>query len=250
MPLAVHEVSAALSRDGYYVTWVPVPIEEQIPFVLRTARSLGDLYVPPDCDPEEPVIRTAPTQEPEAAPFDRPEAIGWHGDFATHPDRPQLSLVYVTRPDPRGGDFGAWRLASVAKVLAALQETASGRAAFDLLSRERLPFSYDDEQPTERYRVIEDRPEGIPGLRLYVPSIRRGCMIEYGKVPDPVAAALELLEAAADRVQEVVPTRSGSLLITSNWFALHDRVQQTVNDDGPNREAMLCFVSQQQMSTP
>jgi hypothetical protein len=81
------------------------------------------------------------------------------------------------------------------------------------------------------------------GLRFYLPSIRRGCIAEYGEIPTRIAAALAAVEHAADDVAEVVPTRAGSLLIASNWFALHDRVRQTISRTRPNREALLCFVS-------
>lgn len=108
----VNSVRAALHCDGYYVAHVTPQRDSAVDFVLELARSLGELYVPVDCDPATPLIRTAPTRRRYAAPFDRPEPIGWHGDFATYEDRPELSIVYITRPDPRGGDFGAWRLAS------------------------------------------------------------------------------------------------------------------------------------------
>lgn len=126
--------------------------------VVDVGRSLGELYVPKDCDPTEPVIRTLPTRARRAAPFDRPEPIGWHGDFATYEDRPEISLVYITRPDPRGGDFGAWRLASVERVICALRGTEEGRASFDLLTQEHLPFSYADNEAPRWFRVIESRP--------------------------------------------------------------------------------------------
>lgn len=243
MQVAIDEVRAALDREGCFVSKLSVPQGEEAPFITALARSLGQLYVPPDCDPDEPVIRTDPTEAEEAPPFDRPEAIGWHGDFATHEDRPELSLVYITRPDPRGGEYGAWRLASVAEVLGVLRESTAGGEAFDLLRRVPLPMSYDEAQEPKWFKVIEPRPEGKLGLRFYAPSIRRGCQSAYGQMPAHVNSALSQLEHAADQVQRVVPTEAGSLLVTSNWFGLHDRVQQTVNPTGPNREALLSFVS-------
>jgi Taurine catabolism dioxygenase TauD, TfdA family len=241
------DVVAGLRRDGYFVARVPVGGEEAVRFVLDVGRSLGELFVPKDCDPAEPVIRTAPTRARRAAPFDRPEAIGWHGDFATYEDRPELSLVYITRPDPRGGDFGAWRLASVARVIAMLRETDQGRAAFDLLSRERLPFSYADGEAPRWFHVVEPRPEESIGLRFYLPSICRGCIAEYGEVPQRIAAALAAVEHAADEVSQIVPTQQGSLLIASNWLALHDRVRQTISRTHENREALLCFIAHQRV---
>lgn len=238
----VSAVWAALRSDGYYVTHVAPQGENADDFVLDLARSLGDLYVPPDCDPAAPLIRTAPTRKRHAAPFDRPEPIGWHGDFATHEDRPELSLVYITRADPRGGDFGAWRLASVADVITALNESTEGRAAFDFLSSTPLPFSYRDDASPRQFIVFDPRPEERPGMRFYLPSIRRGCIAVHGEIPPRIAHALAQVESAADRAARIFPTREGSLLVTSNWFALHDRAQQTVSRTRARREALLCFV--------
>ncbi len=234
-----------LERDGFHVVQAHNQGEDGGSFLLDLARSLGELYVPVDCDPAEPMIKTAPTGKRQAAPFDRPEAIGWHGDFATYEERPELSLVYITRPDPRGGDFGAWRLASVADVVAALRATGKGRATLDYLSAEPLPFSYSDDEEPRSFLVFEARAEGRLGMRFYLPSIRRGCVAVHGDVPRRIASALALVERAADEVARVVPTQEGSLLVASNWFALHDRVRQTVSHTKPNREALLCFVTRQ-----
>ncbi|HEX8154488.1 MAG TPA: TauD/TfdA family dioxygenase [Thermoanaerobaculia bacterium] len=232
----------ALDADGYYVGHIAPPGATVDDFVLHFALSLGELYVPPDCDPAAPMIRTAPTRKRHAAPFDRPESIGWHGDFATHEDRPELSIVYITRPDPRGGNFGAWRLASVADVIATLHESADGRAVFDFLSSTPLPFSYTDNEAPRHFVVFEPRPHGRTGMRFYLPSIRRGCIAIHGEIPPRIASALARVEAAADRAARIVPTREGSLLVTSNWFALHDRAQQSVSRTKAKREALLCFV--------
>jgi Taurine catabolism dioxygenase TauD, TfdA family len=242
--VVVDVVGAAVERDGYYVARIAPQGESADDFVLDVARSLGDLYVPPDCDPAAPLIRTAPTRKRHAAPFDRPEPIGWHGDFATHEDRPELSIVYITRPDPRGGDFGAWRLASVADVIATLHESTDGGAAFDFLSSTPLPFSYSDDESPSHFVAFEPRPEGRTGMRFYLPSIRRGCIAIHGEISPRIASALAQVEAAADRAARIVPTREGSLLVTSNWFALHDRVQQSVPRTKAKREALLCFVKQ------
>lgn len=242
MPIAVADVWAHLDRDGYYVVREPVR-DTPAQFVHHLGRSLGQVYVPNDCDPMEPVIRTSPARTRRAAPFDRPEAIGWHGDFATYEDRPEISIVYITRPDPRGGHYGAWRLASVERVLDSLRTTSDGRLSFDLLKSESLPFTYSDIEAPCWFRVIENRPNGRLGLRFYLPSLRRGLIAEYGEIPSRIAAALAAVEHAADEVAEVVPTQEGSLLIASNWFALHDRVRQTISRRHPNREALLCFVA-------
>ncbi len=243
MKIATDDIIAKLRSDGYYVGRVQQPVGDGSRFVLDTARSLGELYVPKDCDPAEPVICTAPTRSRRAAPFDRSEAIGWHGDFATYEDRPEISLVYITRPDPRGGNYGAWRLASVNRALERLQATDEGRLAFNLLRSERLPFSYAEGEPSRWFQVIQALPNGNLGIRFYLPSIQRGCAAEYGNVPPHIAAALSQLECAANDVGEVVPTEAGSLLVASNWSALHDRVSQTISRTRPNREALLCFVA-------
>src|SRR5688500_12434138 len=78
VPIAA--VLTKLKQVGYYVAHVPTDGEEPVQVVLDIARSLGDLFVPADCDPAAPVIRTAPARRQWAAPFDRPEQIGWHGD--------------------------------------------------------------------------------------------------------------------------------------------------------------------------
>lgn len=244
----VKEILAALHRDGYGVAHYPRPRESADRLILDVARSLGDLYVPIDCDPSAPLIRTAPTRKRHAAPFDRPEPIGWHGDFATYEDRPELSVVYITRPDPRGGDFGAWRLASVSDVITALQATADGRSAFDFLGSTPIPFSYSDNESSRQFVIFEARPEGRIGMRFYVPSIRRGCMAAHGEIPPRIASALVQVEAAADRAARTVPTREGSLLVTSNWFALHDRIRQSVSRTRARREALLCFVKRMRLS--
>jgi hypothetical protein len=243
---AVAELLADLDRTGYAVKEMPTSTNLAVPLVLRLAREIGELFIPGGCDVDEPVIRTAPTHARDAAPFDRPQAIGWHGDFATYVDRPEVSLVYITRPDPRGGEFGAWRLASVERVLAKLRATPEGREAFGMLRDELVPFSYADDEEPRRFRVIDSPIEGRLGLRFYLPSIRRGCEAIYGEVPPRLEAALATLEHTMDEVAEIVPTRQGSLLVVSNWFGLHDRVRQSVSRTRQNREALLCFVGKRQ----
>ena len=231
----------ALSRDGYYRSRVSRTPEESVRFIVELARSLGELFVPEGCDPDEPVIRTVPTNEDLVAPFDRPAAIGWHGDFATYRDRPELSLVYITRGDPRGQDFGKWRLASVRRLVESMRSTADGRAALDLLSTEKLPFSYAEGEGHRWFGVFEPRGGTELGLRYYSPSLRRGCQAVYGAMPMRIVTATAALERAADEVAETVSTEAGSLLVVNNWFALHDRTGQTVTTMERNREALLCF---------
>lgn len=244
-PIGVNddEVLAALRRDGFWVGRLPVRKKFAVDFVLGVARAVGPIFVPQGCNAERPVIRTAPTRVRDVAPFDRPEPIGWHGDFATYEDRPEVSLVYVTRVDPRGGDFGAWRLASVSKVVEDLRATREGRSAMALFAETKLPFSYSDGESSRWFHVLQRHGRNRIGLRFYAPSIRRGCVAEYGSVPPSIGRALTALERSADRVGQVVPTRPGSLLVASNWLALHDRVRQTASFRRFNREALLCFVS-------
>ena len=241
MVVPTPDVLEALSRDGYYRSRVWTTPEDAVRFIVELARSLGELFVPEGCDPDEPVLRTVPTTDGLVAPFDRPAAIGWHGDFATHPNRPELSLVYVTHGDPRGHEFGKWRLASVRRLVESMRSTADGRAAYDLLSTEELPFSYAEGEDHRWYRVVESRAGAELGLRYYLASLRHGCRAAYGEVPLRIVAATAALERAADEVAETVPTEAGSLLVVHNWFALHDRTEQTVTTMEQNREALLCF---------
>ena len=243
LQISLDDIRLDLRQTGYHVSCVPTGDSAPARFVVAVARALGSLFVPAGCDPAMPIIRTAPTRAQRAAPFDRPEQIGWHGDFATYEERPEISIVYITRPDPGGGDFGAWRLASVVRVFAALRATDEGQAAFDLLSRQRVPFSYAAGEAPRWFTVVERGLNNSEGLRFYLSSIRHGCVAAYGEVPPELAGALSALERAASQVGEVVPTYEGSLLIASNWLALHDRVRQTTSRTQPNREALLCFVA-------
>jgi hypothetical protein len=235
------EIERALESTGYWVGDGPAAPEPE-PFLLALARALGELYVPEGCDEEAPVIATRPTPEAGAAPFDRPEPIGWHGDFASHADRPGLSFVYVARADPAGEQAGSWRLASVRRVLDQLLTSAEGHAAFNFLREAPLPFSYADGSEARWFNVFEDRGRaGTLGMRFYEPSITRGCIAVHGEVPPAIASALRLVRRAADAVGEIRITRRGSLLVTDNWHALHDRTEQSTPSDGPGREALLAF---------
>ena len=241
MVILNREVLEALGRDGYYRSRVGTAPEDPVRFIVELARSLGELFVPKGCDSVTPVIRTLPTRDDQVAPFDRPAPIGWHGDFASYPIRPELSLVYVTHGDPRGHEFGKWRLASVRRLVESMRLTAHGRAALDLLSEEKLPFSYAEGEEPSWYRILEPRAGTRLGLRYYWASLRHGCRAAYGEVPPRIVAAAAVLERAADEVAETVPTEAGSLLVVHNWFALHDRTEQTVTTMEQSREALLCF---------
>ena len=241
MVVPIREVLEAVSHDGYYRSRVRTAPEDPVGFIVKLARSLGELFVPEGCDAGKPVIRTAPTRDHQVAPFDRPAAIGWHGDFATYPIRPDVSVVYVTYGDPRGHEFGKWRLASVRRVVERMRSTAQGCAALDLLSTEELPFRYAEREELSWFRVVEPRAGARLGLRYYRASLRHGCRAAYGEVPPRIVAATDALERAADEVAETVPTEAGSLLVVHNWFAMHDRTEQTATTMAQNREALLCF---------
>lgn len=237
-------IERALDGQGYWAGAASLGADPEAG-LLAIAHSLGALYVPEGCDPGAPILYTSPSLDPKAAPFDRREPIGWHGDFASHEDRPEISIVYVSRADPAGALAGAWRLASAARLVARLRATAAGREAIHFLGRERLPFSYAEGRPVRWFRAIE--PGAGPRsarLRFYEPSIVRGCRAAYGEVPGAVARALRLVTEAADEICEVRPTPAGSLLVINNWEALHDRVEQSVTGSGVDREALLTFVAQ------
>jgi hypothetical protein len=239
---ALRSVTRSVQQDGYWVGEAPIAYGDVAAALTALGRTLGSLYVPPDCDPASPIIHTAPTRCSRAAPFDRPDPIGWHGDFASHEDRPELSLVYIARADPAGAQYGAWRLASVRKVVERLQGTAEGREVLTLLSNEALPYCYAEGQSPRWFTAAQTRGASKElGLRFYEPSIERGCLAAFGHVPKAVGQALSVVKEAADAEGSVRRNRAGSLLITSNWYALHDRVEQTVAQEA-NREALLLFV--------
>jgi hypothetical protein len=237
------EIERALDSKGYWVGQGPAAPEPGV-FLLALVRALGELYVPEGCDEERPLISTRPTLAADAAPFDRPGPIGWHGDFASHADRPELSFVYVARCDPAGEQAGAWRLACVERVVERLLASSDGQAAFDLLRETPLPFSYADGGKVRWFNVFEARRPGKAlGMRFYEPSIIRGCFAVHGEVPPAIASALRLVRRAADAVGETRTTRRGSLLVTDNWNALHDRTEQSAPSAGPGREALLAFAT-------
>jgi len=236
-------IEHALENHGYWAGTVSFAAGPEAG-LLALARSLGELYVPEGCDPSAPVLYTRPTLDPQAAPFDRRAPIGWHGDFASHDDRPDISLVYVSRPDPAGALSGAWRLASVARLIERLRSTTDGRTAIEVLTEQMLPFSYAEGKPVRWFRAIETLSgPGAVQMRFYEPSIVRGCLAVYGDVPNDVAQALRSVKAAADEIAEIRPTPAGSLLVINNWAALHDRVEQSVTQSGKDREALLAFVA-------
>lgn len=241
-PPDLEDILAALETGGFWTGFAKLPREDPGALLRSLMVQLGAPYVPDGCTPEDPIIRTAPSRRKTAAPFDRPEAIGWHGDFASHDDRPKISLVHVARADPGDPNAGAWRLASSEAVLEQMTRTGDGRGALAVLEREALPFSYSDFQPPRWFKVIAETGDGTRGIRFFAPSIARGFHHLGQDTPASVAEALGQLERAADAVQVVVPTTPGSLLVIDNWRALHDRTPQTATRKN-GRQALLGFVS-------
>lgn len=238
----VESILASLDIAGFWTGTADIPADDAGSPLLSLMSQLGKPYVPDGCHPEHPIIATAPSRRKSAAPFDRPEAIGWHSDFASHEDRPRISLVHVVRGDPAGPEAGAWRLASSQIVLDRMAKRPGGVEAIVLLKQEPLPFSYSESQAPRWFRVIEDISEGQFGLRFFSPSIKRGFTSLGRKTPRPIADALNRLKRAADEVQTVVPTGPGSLLVIDNWRALHDRTPQSARRE-EGRQALLGFLT-------
>ena len=206
--------------------------------VMMAARSLGSLFLPAETNPHRPVILTRPSaQAPKWRPFDRRESIGWHNDFSTRAGRPELSLSWIRRQDPSGPCAGAWRVASVAAVLAKLRCRADSRKLIRKLSKETQPFGYWDTDTSRFYRIVCRR-----GLRFYGRALTEGAQIAFNRVPDHTRVAIALIEDAADAVGETLPASNGALLVVHNWLSVHDRTAQTVAGTGATRQAQLSFV--------
>lgn len=239
---AIEDILTSLDQLGFWTGEAGLSADDPVAVLRSLMTGLGTPYIPDGCAPGDPIIKTAPSRRKSAAPFDRPEAIGWHGDFASHDERPGISLVHIARTDPGKPGAGSWRLASNSKVLGRMAEREDGRQAIALLQHEVLPFSYSDDQAPRWFRVIDHNPSGGTGLRFYAPSIERGYRYLGQEPPACVLQALEQIRAAADAVQVVVQASRGSLLVIDNWRALHDRTPQTVARKLP-RQAFLGFVN-------
>ena len=206
--------------------------------VLLAARSLGSLFIPSGTNARRPLILTRPSMRaPKLRPFDRQEAIGWHNDFSTWADRPEVSLSWIQREDPAGPLVGAWRVASVVEVLSKLQDSAEGKRLVDKLSREPQLFGYLDADNARCFHVVSER-----GLRFYGTALTQGARSVFKGLPDDTIEAIGLIEGAADAVGETLPAPTGALLIAHNWLSLHDRTEQTVARSTSRRRARLCFV--------
>ncbi len=241
----IASIRAALSDDGY--AYLPAFADDSTgEAVVACARALGVLYLPPDVDLAHPIIDTYPAADASyLAPFDRPEALGWHNDFSTHSERPGVSLAYLARPDPRGPEHGAWRVASCDRIVDHLEATREGQRVVRFLLETDLPFSFTGDGSPAFFRGVGCRSSsrGRPGLRFYGRALRDGARLAYGAVPDEIEHAITTVETAADRIGRKLAAPAGALLVTDNWHSLHDRLPQSVDVDLPRRRSLLCFVN-------
>jgi hypothetical protein len=199
--------------------------------------------LPSGVDPAFPIIETQPVVDASyLAPFDRADGIGWHNDFSTHSERPEVSLAYLARVDPLGAEHGAWRVASCKRVLEQLLQMPEGSEIAQFLSSTNLPYSFTGDGEPAFFPALEPRDAGRPGLRFYGRAMRDGARLAYGRVPAQIERAIEAIESAADQVGRVLAAPTGSMLIVDNWHALHDRLPQTVKSNLPPRRSLLCFV--------
>jgi hypothetical protein len=216
--------------------------------VINAARLLGQLYVPSGMNARQPVILTQPSSSaPQWHPFNHHAAIGWHNDFTTRARRPQLSLSWIRRGDPYEPQGGAWRVASVAAVIAKLRQTREGRSLVALISRQTEVFGYRDAGDWHPFHIVfgmEGKPSRY-GMRFYRRALEEGACLRFGEIPERTREIIVRIEEAADSVGEVLYASTGSLLIVENRLSLHDRLEQQVT--GPTecrRQAWLCFVKQ------
>lgn len=217
-----------LRTDGFFYQPSFAAPESGLEHVMQLASRLGNLW--PD------IVLTQPTPDaPAWRPFDRAEVLGWHNDFTSHAERPEYSLSFIERADPRGRPWGDWRVARVADVIAALGKTAPGRQAVEILTAGAKPFEFDGD--VYHFPVFSER-DGTTVVRFYGEALRRGCV---GR-PDAsdVVAAVKAVETVADQCCVELHARAGALLVVDNWVTLHYRREQSV-DLAPTRRAVLAF---------
>jgi hypothetical protein len=215
--------------------------------VLYLAGHLGKIYTPTGLDPSRPVILTEPSAvAPLWRPFDRRNSIGWHNDFSTRIARPELSFSWIRREDPSGSEFGAWRVASVSKVIKKMRQTSEGKYIIASLLSKAVPFGYADAGVPRFFRIVR-KALYSPKLemRFYGQALFEGAILSHGTMPESTLQAISAIELAADSVSETFNARTGSLLIVDNRFSLHDRMLQTVESEAPLRQAWLCFAKVQ-----
>lgn len=235
-----------LRSDGYHYEPGFCRDTSNAKAIIGAAKLLGEIFIPSGTQSTQPFIPTKPERSaPSWRPFDRCVPIRWHNDFSTRAGRPELSLSWIQREDPAGPNNGAWWVASSAAILAKLCQTREGkRLAADLRERAE-PFGYRDEGGWRAFRVIlrADRRWGQSALRFYGPALEDGAWLRFGRVPERTRDIVARLEEAADSVREVLPAKTGSLLIVHNSLSLHDRSPQTVTGPADNRrQALLCFI--------
>jgi hypothetical protein len=242
----VQRVREALQTRGYYYDPAFYIEDKGLDSVIAAAQLLGHVHVPTGSAPGRPIISTQPNRAaPPWRPFDRRTPIRWHNDFSTRPGRPELSLSWIIQEDPGGPKKGAWLVASTAEVLRKLNQTRGGKRLVMELARHAEPFGYRDAGGWRPFRVII-RPNSKltqSGLRFYGPALEDGAWLRFGSLPARTHEIVACVEHAADAVREVLPAKTGSLLIVHNSLSLHDRSPQTVNGPKENRRrAVLCFV--------
>ncbi|HKU75031.1 MAG TPA: TauD/TfdA family dioxygenase [Pyrinomonadaceae bacterium] len=241
----LHRVCEDLRTRGYHYEPTFSEDTSNSKSLITAAKLLGHLYVPSDLESTQPFIHTRPSSSaPPWRPFDRAKPIRWHNDFSTYTARPELSLSWILREDPKGPDHGAWWVASSTAVLTKLSETPDGKRLVDELTTRAQPFGYRDSGSWRPFRVINAAHRSRYGkLRFYGPALEEGALLRFGEVPDLTKEIVSRIEEAANAVRVTLPARTGSLLIVHNGLSLHDRSPQTITGpEGLRRQALLCFV--------
>lgn len=242
-----NRVRDSLRTLGYY--YEPAFCTETVDAkpVVDAAKLLGQLHVPRGADPKQPVIITQPSPSaPDWRPFDQRASIGWHNDFSTRRGRPELSLSWIRREDPDVPSGGAWRVASVPKLLAELGKTLEGHRQVFEFAKQAEAFGYRDAGGWCPFRIITKADDGsgrVHGMRFYGRALKEGAWLRFGRVPKRTHEIIARIEEAADCVGEVLHASTGALLIVDNRLSLHDRLRQHVTSpESQRRQAWLCFV--------
>jgi hypothetical protein len=215
--------------------------------LLELIHQLGTPFIPPGKTSQFPIITTKPSAKASPSePFNRPEQIGWHNDFATRSSRPILSLSWIAQADPAlfEGGKGSWLVAGTKCVLNYIGGTPGGDKVIRFLTETPLPFAYETSDEILWANVIDKNPHNIAqiGLRFYRRALFEGCNRAYGKILPPVIVAVKSIEAAANACGILLPATTGSLLICDNWMCLHNRTEQTTENLTSSRIAYLAFI--------
>lgn len=237
-----------LDRDGYYYQQHFIHRETHLQKhekkLVKLAKTLGALYLPKD----RPVIITKPQpMADQSKPFNRGQSIGWHNDFSTKTIRPRYSLSLIIESDPGGDDFGAWRLASVAKVISLISSRQQGKKLLNQISDYQFPYGYLDSKNINLFPMLKKNIQGdYVSLRFYGRALHEGA--QYNKVSLSerifIDKVIKTIEGVADQVGITRAATTGSLMVVDNHFSLHDRLKQTTKHqrNATLRTAMLCFV--------